>query len=625
MIHVRKDKCIGCNACIRICPVPTANRYDGDVVNVNNEECIQCGECIKSCVHGARYYDDDLSKVLGLISKRKQKISMIVAPSIKTVMEGKWRHVLKWLKELGVNEIYDGSFGADICTYMHIEYLKENPGTKMISQPCAAVVNYAEKHKPELLDKLSPIHSPLMCSAIYVRNYLHNNDILVALTPCVAKGEEFANTGVISYNITFKALNDYINKINLKLPEGYSDFEFSDARGFDGTFYPIPGGLKECLAAYDPNLSITTAEGVSKIYDEFEVYLNTPKEKLPDVFDVLSCEFGCASGAGAVIDFNTFTAYDVMVNAKRWASERKSSDRFHKNIFKTLKLEDFLRKYENRMVSTIPNLSQINEIFNKMGKLTEASRHIDCHACGFKDCYSMAKAIFAKNNTYSNCVEFEKAELLAMREKMHQQNRDLQALINRMQNNFKKLIDKVAPISEQASNNTKKNAGIKKNMDFLNNDMTSINSKAANIAETVSEIAVSIEEYNKILEKIENISNQTNILAINATIEAARAGEHGKGFAVVAEEVRSLAVKSAATLKEAEEHTNAILSNINVISVASGAIVEEVGNTQNSVLRTNDAIDAMETSSRFINESVTDVNDVIENLSALAADIMIME
>ena len=135
MVHVNEDKCIGCNACIRDCPIPNANKTDGKIVSVNNVECIQCGECIKSCQHGARYFDDDFETVLDLI--KTKNVSFIVVPAIKSSMDGIWRHVLQWFKDNGVKDIYDGAFGADICTYMHIEYLKLHPDAKIVSQPCA--------------------------------------------------------------------------------------------------------------------------------------------------------------------------------------------------------------------------------------------------------------------------------------------------------------------------------------------------------------------------------------------------------------------------------------------------------------------------------------------------------
>ena len=298
MVHVREDKCIGCNACIRCCPIPNANTYDGQVVKINNDECIRCGECVKHCPHGARYYDDDIDKVMELIHAH-QKVSFVVAPAIKASMDGTWRHVLQWFKDQGVHEIYDGAFGADICTYMHIKYLNQHKGEKIISQPCAAIVNYAELHKPELISRLSPVQSPLMCAAIYAKKYLNNNDILVGITPCIAKTVEFQNTGVVSYNVTFKSIIRYLKDHSISLPNGHSPFEFSAARGFDGAFYPIPGGLKDCLHAYDPDLLVSTSEGVQKVYDDLDNYIETDKNYLPTVYDVLSCEFGCNTGVGA--------------------------------------------------------------------------------------------------------------------------------------------------------------------------------------------------------------------------------------------------------------------------------------------------------------------------------------
>lgn len=623
MVHVREDKCIGCNSCIRSCPIPSANTAHDNTVSVNHDDCILCGECVKVCPHGARYYNDDLEKVIDLI--KSTSVSFVVAPAIKSSMDGEWRHVLQWFKDLGVKNIYDGAFGADICTYMHHEYLKQHPDSKLISQPCAAIVNYAEKHKPQLIPALSPVHSPLLCAGIYVRKYLGNKDILVGLTPCLAKADEFHNTNVFAFNVTFKSIMQYFRQNNVILSHGRSPFEFSASRGFDGAFYPNPGGLKECLLAYNPDLNITTSEGASKVYGDLNQYLETDKYHLPDVFDVLNCEFGCNTGAGARENVNNFNAYDIMINARRWAVKVSDSVRFHKKIFKNLLLDDFLRRYENRCIHVEPSEEQINDIFRQMGKVTDADKKINCHACGYRTCLDMAKTIFYGNNTVSNCVVHEKQVLTEMHDQIEQQNAKLANVVSSINQSMQELSDKTHIIHDQANDNSEKNSTIKTDMSILDTEIRGILERAGDIAKFVTQISVGITEYERILEKIKGISEQTNILAINASIEAASAGQFGKGFAVVASEIRMLAVKSNDTLKAAEQHTNSILDNISGIKACSERIMTDVDGTTENVSNTDKAVDDLNQSLKFISQSVLEITEIIQNVTGLAASLGVIQ
>uniref|UniRef100_UPI0030DA8309 methyl-accepting chemotaxis protein n=3 Tax=Pseudomonas TaxID=286 RepID=UPI0030DA8309 len=150
-----------------------------------------------------------------------------------------------------------------------------------------------------------------------------------------------------------------------------------------------------------------------------------------------------------------------------------------------------------------------------------------------------------------------------------------------------------------------------KSQDQVNRNGESIESLATDIsgaATAMTQLGEDIERVGSVLEVIKSISQQTNLLALNAAIEAARAGEQGRGFAVVADEVRTLAGRTQTSANEIQEM-------ITQLRQASNSAVTTM---QNGAQRTRESVQQAVGVSATLGTTVGSFDDIVQRAQQIA-------
>lgn len=635
------DKCIGCNKCIGVCAAVGAcvsSNEDGkNKVVVDGSKCVACGACFDACEHDAREFIDDTERFFEDL-KKGEKISLLLAPAFKANYPKEYESVLGGLKKMGVGHIISVSFGADITTWGYLNYIQKYDFQGGISQPCPAVVRYIEHYTPELIPKLFPVQSPMMCAAIYVRKEMGITDKLAFISPCIAKKleiEDENNHGYVSYNVTLDHLMEYVREHNISGPFQTDEIEYGL-----GSIYPMPGGLKENVYWFlGESVFIRQIEGEKHMYQ----YLERNKDKIaksqtPYVFiDALNCGSGCIYGTGCEPDkAHNDDVLCALLNIREdsknngrsgpWSKKLSPAQRLKKlnQQFKHLNLEDYLRKYTDRSVEcnyNFPTEAERDAIFKDMLKDTKEARTRNCSCCGYETCDDMVLAIHNGFNQKENCIYYVKKEIEMQKEEAHQLTDQLEEEKQIIQEQKERVVETVREVNEDFSVLYKSIDDMAKGNDNNASESTQISNEMLNVRQFCDELTLSMDDIKNVLselvhnnDEVVNIASQTNLLALNASIEAARAGEAGRGFAVVAGEINNLARESSDTATRSNESQTKIMNSVGSIIENTHELHDTIGSvnerTQNLASSTEEIAAVVTT----ILESINEVRDKLNNL-----------
>jgi len=609
VVYTLEGECVGCNRCIRSCPVFGANvsfeENGAFKVRVDQEKCIRCGSCVDACHHGARAYQDDTDRFFRDLADGVP-VSAVLAPAAR-VNFGDYRRLIGALKRRGLRSAYDVSFGADITTWAYLKAIGERNLESVVAQPCPAIVNYVEKYRPELIPKLAPVHSPTLCTAIYAKKYAACGDRLAFISPCIGKTDEFRdpNTkGYVSYNVTYEKLRAWFDANGADLGRSEpADFDNRDA--WLGAVYSRPGGLRENVELLVEDPWIRQIEGPTHAYPYLDGYAKRAEagKPLPLLVDVLNCANGCnrgsATGKTASID-----DADAALNGEkreRKAARGPGGASRQRELFAyfddTLNPADFTRSYTAKPITlNAPAESELGRVFGELRKVSDVDKTVNCSACGYETCRDMAVAIFNGINVKANCIRFNQAEIRAESEKIRDKVREIDELSG-YTGRVVSVLDTVASLDLTATLEGEFTGEFSRIRDSLAVILGVLN-------DTLSEIKSGSEQFDA---GAGQISVASAALARGATDQTEAVeklnelivtlGEHSRKNAENAKEARRITAESRDSAREGNERMGALLESMRDISEASRGItkilhaIEDIA-FQTRILSLNAAVEA---------------------------------
>ncbi len=395
-VYTVTANCQDCYRCVRVCPVKAISVREGQAY-IEDDLCIKCGTCVRECPQHAKTIRSSLYAVKELLASGRT-VAASIAPSFAAVFDG-WRatRLPSALRRLGFSYVSETAEGALLVAEETIKHANEGS----IATACPAVVNFIEKYRPEFIDQLIPVVSPMVAHGRLLKKRLGEDTAVVFIGPCAAKKLEALrpeNADAVDAVLTFTELKSWLEEEKIDLSTcSESGFEsFGDLK--NARLFPLQGGLLKTsdIDSDGTNADIVHLSGAGNVINLLDI---PPAQWNFKLVEPLFCEGGCINGPGIATDKNVFLRkQDVISYTEKSAGRQADIDR-------SVNTGSGYKDDRASLLTEEVDENKINAVLEAQGKLDPALQ-LNCGACGYESCRDNAIAVVRGMAEPEMCIPY---------------------------------------------------------------------------------------------------------------------------------------------------------------------------------------------------------------------------
>ena len=396
-VYTLTNECHDCYKCVRECHVKAIKIENGHA-SVIPDKCIACGACVKACPTNAKRVRADIDKVKKLIFDKKD-VYVSLAPSWRASFENSAEKMIALLKQLGFKDVSETALGAQEVSIKTAQILNETERGLFISSACPVIVDYIRLYMPEFTKYITPIGSPLMTHAKMLKETYGDDIAIVFIGPCIGKKNEVTySDGLFDVALTFEELRMWFNEEIIDITKVAKDdkFKFVPESAYEGTLYPIDGGMNQTIrkSGVNDNVQLLEICGLSSLQRSLK-NLDVSKLEKTIFIEALACDGGCVGGPCISSEKAGITMVSDILTKEKKRDEIPEQPKV---------VVDY--KIESKEVtnSKYP-LEDILKTLKRIGKHS-VDDELNCGGCGYPTCREMAVALLNGDAETSMCVSY---------------------------------------------------------------------------------------------------------------------------------------------------------------------------------------------------------------------------